>query len=65
VGAAQYDEGLAPYSNYGPCLDLVTRGNTGLDENGDGYDDIHHEYEQEYPNLRLSLGFLSQQVRSR
>jgi len=40
VGATQYDETKAPYSNYGPSLDLVAPGgNTSLDQNGDGYGD--------------------------
>ncbi|MFH1582869.1 MAG: S8 family serine peptidase [Candidatus Falkowbacteria bacterium] len=40
VGATQYDETKAPYSNYGPSLDLVAPGgNTLVDQNGDGYGD--------------------------
>jgi len=40
VGATQYDETKAPYSNYGPSLDLVAPGgNTSLDQNKDGYAD--------------------------
>jgi len=40
VGATQYDESKAPYSNYGSSLDIVAPGgNTGLDQNGDGYAD--------------------------
>lgn len=40
VGATQYDETKAPYSNYGPSLDLVAPGgNTALDQNVDGYSD--------------------------
>lgn len=40
VGATQFDETLAPYSNYGPDLDLVAPGgNTLVDQNGDGYVD--------------------------
>jgi len=40
VGATQYDETKAPYSNYGPSLDLVAPGgNTSVDQNGDGYGD--------------------------
>jgi serine protease len=40
VGATQYDETLAPYSNYGPSLDLVAPGgNNSLDQNNDGYVD--------------------------
>ncbi|HUW68419.1 MAG TPA: S8 family serine peptidase [Candidatus Nanoarchaeia archaeon] len=40
VGATQYDETKAPYSNYGPSLDIVAPGgNTGVDQNGDGYVD--------------------------
>jgi len=40
VGATQYDETKAPYSNYGPSLDLVAPGgNTNLDQNNDGYGD--------------------------
>lgn len=40
VGATQCDRTRAPYSNYGPSLDLVAPGgNTGVDQNGDGYVD--------------------------
>ena len=40
VGATQYDEARAPYSNYGSSLDIVAPGgNTGVDQNGDGYPD--------------------------
>lgn len=40
VGAIQYDETKAPYSNYGPSLDLVAPGgNTSVDLNNDGYGD--------------------------
>ena len=40
VGATQYDEKKAPYSNYGPSLDLVAPGgNNDLDQNNDGYAD--------------------------
>jgi subtilisin family serine protease len=40
VGATQYDETRAPYSNYGSSLDIVAPGgNTGVDQNGDGYPD--------------------------
>lgn len=40
VGATRYDETLAPYSNYGPSLDLVAPGgDLNVDQNGDGYKD--------------------------
>jgi len=40
VGATQYDETKAPYSNYGLSLDLVAPGgNNNLDQNNDGYAD--------------------------
>lgn len=40
VGATQYDQTKAPYSNYGPSLDIVAPGgNTSLDQNADGYPD--------------------------
>lgn len=40
VGATQYDETRAPYSNYGSSLDIVAPGgNTGADQNGDEYAD--------------------------
>jgi len=40
VGATQYDETLAPYSNFGPEIDLVAPGgNLKVDQNGDGYGD--------------------------
>ena len=40
VGATQYDEALAPYTNKGAALDLTAPGgNLGLDQNNDGYGD--------------------------
>lgn len=40
VGATQYDESLAPYSSFGPSVDVVAPGgNTGVDQNGDGFAD--------------------------
>ena len=40
VGATRYDEMRAPYSNFGPNLDIVAPGgDTGVDQNGDGYGD--------------------------
>jgi len=40
VGATQYDETRAPYSSYGPSLDIVAPGgNTAVDQNRDGYGD--------------------------
>jgi subtilisin family serine protease len=40
VGATQYDETRAPYSNYGSSLDIVAPGgNIGADQNNDGYAD--------------------------
>lgn len=40
VGATQYDETKAPYSNYGPSIDLVAPGgNNKVDQNNDGYAD--------------------------
>lgn len=40
VGATQYDETKAPYSSYGPSLDIVAPGgNTSVDQNKDGYAD--------------------------
>lgn len=38
VGATQYNKTLAPYSNFGPSVDIVAPGgNTSYDENGDGH----------------------------
>ncbi len=40
VGATQYDETKAPYSSFGPSLDVVAPGgNTGVDQNSDGFTD--------------------------
>lgn len=40
VGATRYDEARAPYSNYGPSLDLVAPGgDLNVDQNNDGYKD--------------------------
>jgi serine protease len=40
VGATQYDESLAPYTNKGSALDLTAPGgNLNVDQNGDGYGD--------------------------
>ena len=45
VGATQYDEMLAPYSNWGSALDLTAPGgNLDLNQNGDGnYDGVFQE----------------------
>lgn len=40
VGATRYDEARAPYSNFGPSVDVVAPGgDTSVDQNGDGYVD--------------------------
>jgi len=40
VGAVQFDKTRAPYSNYGPQVDLMAPGgNTKVDQNNDGYGD--------------------------
>ena len=40
VGATQFDEAKAPYSSFGSNLDLVAPGgNTGVDQNSDGFGD--------------------------
>jgi len=40
VGATQYDQTKSPYSSFGSSLDLVAPGgNTGVDQNSDGYAD--------------------------
>jgi serine protease len=40
VGATRYDELRAPYSNYGPGIDVVAPGgDMNVDQNGDGYGD--------------------------
>ena len=40
VGATRYDDTLAPYSNFGPQIDLVAPGgDVDVDQNGDGYGD--------------------------
>jgi subtilisin family serine protease len=40
VGAVQFDKTRAPYSNYGPQIDLMAPGgNTKVDQNNDGYGD--------------------------
>jgi serine protease len=40
VGATRFDETRAPYSNYGPTIDLVAPGgDTKVDQNNDGYVD--------------------------
>jgi subtilisin family serine protease len=40
VGATQYNATKAPYSSYGPSVDVVAPGgNTSADQNGDGYAD--------------------------
>lgn len=40
VGATQYDDNRAPYSNYGDALAVVAPGgNLSVDQNGDGYGD--------------------------
>jgi subtilisin family serine protease len=40
VGAVRYDNTRAPYSNFGPQIDVVAPGgDTGIDQNQDGYGD--------------------------
>lgn len=40
VGATQYDETKAPYSSFGKSLDIMAPGgNTGVDQNNDGFAD--------------------------
>ena len=40
VGAVDFEQDRAPYSNFGPQVDVVAPGgNTGVDRNGDGYPD--------------------------
>ncbi len=40
IGAVRYDLTLAPYSNFGPQIDLMAPGgDTSVDQNGDGYAD--------------------------
>lgn len=40
VGATQYNEARAPYSSFGPSLDIMAPGgNTGVDQNDDGFAD--------------------------
>ncbi|MEM7826937.1 MAG: S8 family serine peptidase [Candidatus Aenigmatarchaeota archaeon] len=56
VGATQYDETKAPYSNYGPSLDLVAPGgNNNLDQNQDGYAD--GVLQQTFKNSRSVCSF--------
>ncbi|HDD57611.1 MAG TPA: hypothetical protein ENF43_03745 [Thermoplasmatales archaeon] len=60
VGATQYDENLAPYSNYGPSLDLVAPGgNLDLDQNDDGYDDgvLQQTFRKRGPFIRWGYYF--------
>jgi len=56
VGATQYDKSLAPYSSFGPGLDIVAPGgNTGVDQNGDGYADGVLQQTFEKPNPRSTV----------
>jgi len=58
VGATQYDETKAPYSNYGPSLDLVAPGgNTSVDQNGDGYGDGVLQQTFTKKGLTISWGY--------
>jgi len=58
IGATQYDETKAPYSNYGPSLDLVAPGgNTSVDQNNDGYGDGVLQQTFTISNGRINWGF--------
>lgn len=58
VGATQYDETLAPYSNYGASLDLVAPGgNLDLDQNNDGYGDGVLQQTFERKGWRTTWGY--------
>jgi serine protease len=58
VGATQYDETKAPYSNYGPSLDLVAPGgNTSVDQNNDGYGDGVLQQTFKKSGLTISWGY--------
>ena len=61
VGATQYDEDLAPYSNYGPSLDIVAPGgNINLDQNQDGYGDgvLQQTYEKKGQSVSWAYYFI-------
>src|SRR3989344_862212 len=56
VGATQYNETKAPYSSYGPSLDIMAPGgNTGVDQNGDGYAD--GVLQQTFGNTPVDWGY--------
>lgn len=58
VGATQYDETKAPYSNYGPSLDLVAPGgNLSVDQNNDGYGDGILQQTFESSNKVCNFGY--------
>jgi len=58
VGATQYDEKKAPYSNYGPSLDLVAPGgNLNVDQNKDGYGDGILQQTFEIKNGEVKWGY--------
>lgn len=61
VGATQYDKTKAPYSNYGPSLDLVAPGgNLSLDQNNDGNPDGILQQTFRITGWRVSWGYYFQ-----
>jgi len=61
VGATQFDKSLAPYSNYGPTVDIVAPGgNKNVDQNKDGKPDgiIQNTFDPELRDPRY-FGYFS------
>lgn len=58
VGATRYDETKAPYSNYGPSLDLVAPGgDLSVDQNNDDYGDGVLQQTFQIRGWRITWGY--------
>jgi serine protease len=60
VGSSRFDNGRAPYSNFGPQIDIVAPGgDVGIDQNGDGFADgiLQQTFKPQTPGTYTYLFF--------